>query len=153
MLDQDFEQSLGYWACLVAHALEKAMNEELAAHSITYQQWQVLAWLSLEGGELSQSALVERLKIEPPTLAGILDRMERAGWVVREADSADRRKKIVRATEAVEPMWKRMLSCLHRVRGRAFRGLTGDAIRQTREVLATVLKNLTSQAIRGEKAT
>src|SRR5688500_4323731 len=57
VLEHDFEESLGYWTYMTSNALEKAMNEELAAHGITYQQWQVLAWLSLEGGELTQSTL------------------------------------------------------------------------------------------------
>ncbi|MCE9533009.1 MAG: MarR family transcriptional regulator [Planctomycetes bacterium] len=152
MLDHDFKESLGYWTCQTAHALEKAMNEELAAHGITYQQWQVLAWLSLAGGEMTQGDLIERLKIEPPTLAGILERMERSGWVVRETDPEDRRKKIVRPTPAVEPVWKRMVTCAKQVRARAFRGLDEATVRQTREVLATVLENLSSDAARREKS-
>ena len=153
VLDHDFKESLGYWTCITAHALEKAMNEELAAHGITYQQWQVLAWLSIEGGTMTQSALVERLKIEPPTLAGILERMERDGWIIREADSQDRRKKIVRPTPAVEPVWKRMVGCLQRVRARAFRGLQASQVDQTCDALRTVLKNLNSPAPVREKST
>jgi len=152
VLDHDFEESLGYWTCMTAHALEKAMNEELAAHGITYQQWQVLAWLSLKGGTLTQGELIERLKIEPPTLAGILERMERAGWVSRETDPEDRRKKIVRPTPAVEPVWKRMVACAKQVRAQAFKGLSEATVRQTREVLETVLNNLNVEATRREKA-
>jgi MarR family transcriptional regulator for hemolysin len=153
VLEHDFEESLGYWAYMTSNALEKAMNEELATHGITFQQWQVLAWISLEGGELAQSDLADRLKIEPPTLAGILERMERDGWVRRATDPDDRRKKIVRPTPAVEPVWKRMVACAKQVRARAFRGLSAESIRQTREALATVLKNLSSDACRREKTT
>jgi len=152
LLEHDFEESLGYWTCMASNALEKAMNEELAAHRITYQQWQVLAWLALAGGELAQSDLADRLQIEPPTLAGILDRMERSGWVIRATDPLDRRKKIVRPTPSVEPVWKRMVSCARQVRARAFRGLSAETIRRTRQVLTRVLKNLSSEAIQREKA-
>jgi MarR family transcriptional regulator, transcriptional regulator for hemolysin len=153
LLEHDFEESLGYWTYMTSNALEKAMNEELAAHGITFQQWQVLAWIALEGGELAQSDLADRLKIEPPTLAGILERMERDGWVRRETDPDDRRRKIVRPTPAVEPVWKQMVTCAKQVRARAFRGLSAETIRQTRQVLATVLENLSSEAIRREKTT
>lgn len=152
MLEHDFDESLGYWTCMTSNALEKAMNEELAAHRITYQQWQVLAWLALEGGELAQSELTDRLKIEPPTLAGILDRMERADWVMRETDPLDRRRKIVRPTPAVEPVWKRMVACLKRVRARAFRGLTASQIRKARLIMATVLSNLDAHVPIRERA-
>jgi len=96
--------------------------------------------------------LIERLKIEPPTLAGILERMERAGWVSRETDPEDRRKKIVRPTPAVEPVWKRMVACAKQVRAQAFKGLSEATVRQTREVLETVLNNLNVEATRREKA-
>ena len=35
MLEQDFEQSVGYWAHMMARAFERALNEELAPHGIT----------------------------------------------------------------------------------------------------------------------
>ena len=153
MLEQDFEESLGYWTYMTSNALEKAMNEELAAHGITYQQWQVLAWIALKEGELAQKELADKLKIVPATLAGILDRMERDGWVCRETDPNDRRKKIVRPTPAVEPVWKRMVACLKRVRTRAYRGLNADQVQYARSVLAVVLSNLGTPIPIREKAT
>ena len=32
-------------------------------------------------GELSQTELAAKMMVEPPTLVGILDRMERDGWI------------------------------------------------------------------------
>jgi MarR family transcriptional regulator, transcriptional regulator for hemolysin len=141
VLEYDFEEGIGYWACLAARALEQAMNEELAAHGITYQQWQVLAWIALDG-EPTQTQLAERLRVEPPTLAGILDRMERNGWVTREADAEDRRRKIVRPTPQVRPVWDKMVACAHRVRARATAGLSTAEIARTRAALSKVLENL-----------
>ncbi len=99
MLDYDFENSVGYWVFATAHALSCAMNEELAAHGITSRQWEVLACISHDG-ELSQSELAERMHIEAPTLVGVLDRMERDGWIVRITDDNDRRRKLIRPTPA-----------------------------------------------------
>ncbi len=91
LLAHDFEGYVGYWICMASRAFERAMNEELAPSGITYRQCQVLAWLAIDGN-LSQTDLAERMRIEPPTLVGILDRMEREGWVRRESDTSDRRK-------------------------------------------------------------
>ncbi|GAB3484349.1 MarR family transcriptional regulator [Amycolatopsis cihanbeyliensis] len=50
-------------------------------------------------GPLSPSALARRAGLHPATLTGILDRLERGGWVTRERDpaAADRRAVAVRA--------------------------------------------------------
>jgi DNA-binding MarR family transcriptional regulator len=48
-------------------------------------------------GPLSPSALAQRASLHPATMTGILDRLERGGWVVRERDPSDRRSVVVRA--------------------------------------------------------
>lgn len=48
-------------------------------------------------GPLSPSELARRAGLHPATMTGILDRLERGGWIVRERDPADRRAVRVRA--------------------------------------------------------
>jgi DNA-binding MarR family transcriptional regulator len=48
-------------------------------------------------GPLGPSALARRTGLHAATMTGILDRLERGGWVARERDPADRRAVIVRA--------------------------------------------------------
>jgi DNA-binding MarR family transcriptional regulator len=48
-------------------------------------------------GPLSPTALARRAGLHPATMTGILDRLERAGWVSRERDPADRRGVVVSA--------------------------------------------------------
>jgi len=48
-------------------------------------------------GPLSPTALSRRTGQHPATLTGILDRLERGGWIVRDRDPADRRGLVVRA--------------------------------------------------------
>jgi DNA-binding MarR family transcriptional regulator len=48
-------------------------------------------------GPLSPSALAKRAGLHPATMTGILDRLERGGWIVRERDPSDRRAVVVRA--------------------------------------------------------
>ena len=47
-------------------------------------------------GPLSPSALARRAGLHPATMTGILDRLERAGWVSRDRDPSDRRAVVVR---------------------------------------------------------
>jgi DNA-binding MarR family transcriptional regulator len=48
-------------------------------------------------GPLSPSALAQRAALHPATMTGVLDRLERGGWVARERDPSDRRAVVVRA--------------------------------------------------------
>ncbi len=48
-------------------------------------------------GPLSPSVLARRAGFHPATITGILDRLERGGWVARERDPSDRRAVTVRA--------------------------------------------------------
>ncbi|ASW55550.1 MarR family transcriptional regulator [Plantactinospora sp. KBS50] len=48
-------------------------------------------------GPLSPSALARLAGVHPATLTGVLDRLQRAGWVARERDVQDRRVVMVRA--------------------------------------------------------
>ena len=48
-------------------------------------------------GPQSPSALARTAGLHPATMTGVLDRLERAGWVAREPDPADRRGSVVRS--------------------------------------------------------
>jgi MarR family transcriptional regulator for hemolysin len=141
LLEYDFEESIGYWVVTAARAFEQALNDELAPHGITYRQWQILGWLAYEG-ELSQASLAERLRIEAPTLAGILDRMERDGWISRHPSTADRRKKIIRPTTRGKPVWAKIAAAARRVRTQAVVGLTPAEVEQVKRLLGAIRDNL-----------
>jgi MarR family transcriptional regulator for hemolysin len=137
----DFEQSLGYWVIPTAHAIERALNEELLPLGVTLRQWQVIACLILRE-DSSQAELARLLRVEAPTLKGILDRMERDGWIERRACPTDRRRNVVRLRPAVVPVWRRMAACARRVRRRALRGLSPREFEQLKRMLGTVRTNL-----------
>jgi MarR family transcriptional regulator for hemolysin len=141
VLYYDFDQSIGYWLTMTTQAYHRAVTEELAPHGITYRQSMVLGWLALEG-ELTQTELAGRMMVEPPTLVGILDRMERDGLIARHNCPSDRRKNLIRATEAAEPMWDKIVQCALRVRERATAGLSERQLATLKKLLRRVDNNL-----------
>jgi MarR family transcriptional regulator, transcriptional regulator for hemolysin len=140
-LKYDFHQSIGYWLTLTTQTYHRAVCDELAPHGITYRQLQVICWLKVEG-ELSQTELAARMLVEPPTLVGILDRMERDGWITRHGCPSDRRKKIIRVNPDAEPVWDTIMSCAARVRARATEGLSEEQLEALKGYLQEVRSNL-----------
>ena len=145
MLEHDLDESLGVWITLAAEAYRKALTEELAPHGFTFRQCQVLGFLAFEGPQ-PQNVLAEKMRVEPPTLVGILDRMERDGWIQRRPCEDDRRKKLIHPTELAEPVWQSILQCGRRVRAQASHGLSPEQLSQLREILETVQANLGAPA-------
>jgi len=145
VLEYDFENSVGYWICQSSQVFQRAFNEELAPQGVTFRQAQVLGCLAFEG-RLSQTDLAERMRIEPPTLVGILDRMERDGWIRRGGDASDRRRKLVEVLPAAKPAWAKIVAVAKRVRSRATRGMTATQLAQLKKLLTIVQSNLDEPA-------
>lgn len=141
----DFESSIGYWITMSSHSYQQTLNDELAPFGITFRQFQVLAWLAYDG-ELSQSELARRMMIEPPTLVGILDRMQREGWLERTHCSADRRRKRLALKAAAEPVWLKVVSCLTRVREQATHGMSEEEVSTLKRLLGKVQDNLAERS-------
>lgn len=141
MLQYDFEESIGYWITITSHFYQDALNQELIPYGITFRQFQVIGWLVYEG-PLSQVELAERMMIEPPTLVRILDRMERDGWIKRESDPDDRRRKVVQILPEAKPIWAQMVTCLRRLRKKATQGMTPGQVEILKSLLMQVQENL-----------
>ncbi len=144
-LEYDFEASVGYWMVLGSQAFQKALNEELLPHGITFRQCQVLGWLILSG-ELSQVDLAQRMMIEPATLVGVLDRMQAHDWIRRESTLEDRRRKMIRLQPAARDIWKKIAKCARRVRAQAVQGLSDRQVVELIKLLKIVVKNLSDSS-------
>ena len=90
--------SPGYMANLMARLFERALARRIHALGAMPGQFPVLLCLWAEDG-LSQTELTARVRIEQPTMARTLTRMERAGLVRRQPDPDDRRRALVYLTD------------------------------------------------------
>jgi MarR family transcriptional regulator, organic hydroperoxide resistance regulator len=71
----------------------------MAEHGLTPSQFFVLSILASEPG-ISQQELSQRLSVTKGNISGMIERLEGAGFVIREADPQDRRTYRVYATDA-----------------------------------------------------
>jgi len=87
-------------------------------------------------GPLSPSALAERAALHPATITGILDRLERGGWIARERDPSDRHAVVVRARRDRNPELMRLYSGMNSSMNEICAGYGDDEL----EVLADFLR-------------
>jgi DNA-binding MarR family transcriptional regulator len=95
---------------------------------------------------ISPSALARRTGLHPATLTGILDRLERGGFISRERNSADRRAVLIRARRERGAEIYRLYGGMNG----AMDGILGRYAEAELEVLADFLRR-TAQA--GQAAT
>lgn len=88
----------GYRLADNSRQLRRLFDERVRSHGITGPQARLLLSLERSPNE-NQAFYAERLEIEPITLTRIVDRLEEAGWVERQADPADRRARILHLTD------------------------------------------------------
>ena len=78
-----------------ARAWRTKLDQRLRPLGLTQGKWRTLIHLSQGGNKLTQKEIAERMGIEEPTLAGLLDRLQEDGWIKRQESPSDRRCKIV----------------------------------------------------------
>ena len=81
-------------ARLVEHAWQEALEQRDLTHA------GLIALHLLDAGELDQTDLAHRARVEAQTMSRTVDRLERAGFVERTSHPADRRRRYVARTEA-----------------------------------------------------
>lgn len=112
---------------------------------LTQAQWSAISHLHRDPG-LTQAALAERLEVHPVTVTQLLDRMEKAGWIRREAHATDRRAQCVHLTESTEPVLAELGRLAGQTREHALHGLNESERRQFEALLARVKNNLSATA-------
>ena len=100
----------------------------------------VLLSLWREDG-LSSAELGRRAGLEPSTMTGLLDRMERDHLVVRAADPGDRRAQRICLTEFGRQVRKPVLSALDTTLKEVLDGVSETDVTRLKETLRIVLAN------------
>ena len=97
----DVPQRLRQWPTWLLGRLhteaKREMSAGLAAESLTIHDYAVLATVE-EFAALSQQQVSDRLGLDRADMVSIIDRLEEAGSLERERDSADRRRYSLRIT-------------------------------------------------------
>ena len=93
-------------------------------HGLTAAQYNVLNVLAPRADGMSQRELSDLLVVDRSNVTGLLDRMEKSGWVQRADDPADRRVYRVTLTVAGRRLWSKIEPRYHEVVAHVTRGVS-----------------------------
>lgn len=138
----DYDENVGHLLGQTARAWRYALDARLQPLGLSQAQWMVLFHVSRATEALTQSELARHSGVEGPTMAGLLDRMERAGWIVRHVGKTDRRSKTVHLTSTAKGLSRRIERMAAELRTELLDGIPHDDIASC----MTVLTHITDRA-------
>jgi Transcriptional regulators len=139
-------QPLGFLLVDVARLLRRNFDGELAKGGLGLTAGEARTLLRCGRyealGGLRQSVLAEIMSVEPMTLVGYIDRLEKAGLVTRVPDPADRRAKLIRILPAAHPVLAQIEEIAHRIIAEATGALSEEETERLRGTLAMICDRL-----------
>ena len=121
--------------------IEKYVQEILDAFGLTYAQGEVLMQL-YQHEKLSVGAMAKNLNLTYPNCSLILQRLEKAGFVLRIPSVTDRRVMCYSATDKALTMRDEVVQAFEKARERFFENMSQEELVGLRDGLAQFNKNL-----------
>jgi DNA-binding MarR family transcriptional regulator len=91
-----------------ADALLRGSQKLFRPHGLTAAQFNVLNLIAGSESGMSQRELSDKLVVDRSNVTGLLDRMEKAGWVRREDDPDDRRIYRISLSITGRKLWEKV---------------------------------------------
>lgn len=133
----------GHYFSRIARGLTRIGDVRLRHLGFATAQLPVLTALK-DGAELSQKELAKWAKVEQPTMAQMLSRMERDGLVHRVPDPEDKRSSLISLTDAALKELPAGRAILRQGNSEMTKGLTEEEIETLVSLLRRVLENVDS---------
>ena len=141
MRSADLADSPGYILARASRLFASLNEQRLRPLEIGVAYIPVLAALSGKG-PLSQKDLAQMAHIEQPTMAQLLNRMERAGFIERRGDPKDKRSSLVFLTELAQDRLSPGRSALAQTNKDALRNFSKEESTELARLLHRVIQNL-----------
>jgi MarR family transcriptional regulator, transcriptional regulator for hemolysin len=134
---------IGRQVNVAARATRGLLDAALASEGATFADWTVLAALNTRG-PLVQKDLARSLDMIGPSMVERIDRLEKAGLVVRSAVPDDRRASLVSMTDAGRERFTALQAAMRSTEGALTAGIDPKDIETAVRVLAQVAERARS---------
>ena len=129
---------------LLQSVIMRRANSASDVEGLTFQQWLALGAVAhKEDAGIRHSELGEALRLSKAPVTGMVDRLERAKWVVRKADETDRRASRIMITKEGIDAWQRAQHSIRASSVELFASLDEDEKYQLLSMLGSLLGKAT----------
>ena len=135
--------TFGFIVTDVTRLMRKHFDRRALRFNLTRAQWRALKRLHHEQG-ISQSDLAEFLEMEPIAVGRVIDRLQKAGFVERRADPADRRAWRLYLMPGAHDVLEEMETIASDLYRQAQRGIPAAELKTMISVLARMKDNLSA---------
>jgi MarR family transcriptional regulator for hemolysin len=123
---------------------------DLALRDLGFATGQIPVLVSLKGGKaLSQAELARIAQVEQPSMAQLLNRMERDGLVERVPDPKDKRSRLISLTEEATTRMPKAKATMEALSAQMLAGFTPEETTQLVELLTRLNDNIDRMAGEG----
>jgi DNA-binding MarR family transcriptional regulator len=127
------------WVMRAYSAVVHAQTEELRAIGLSPSGFNVLmALMNSADGALEPRDISERLLVSRPSVTGLLDTLERAGFVTRDRHPGDGRRVIVRLTDSAARLLQRHFPVHYAAQAQLLADLTDDELAHLVQLLRKI---------------
>ena len=145
MAKEEHPFRIGFLIHDVSRLRRTVVDKALRPMGVTRSQWWVLANLSRHNGQgMMQTELAKVMDVGKVTLGGLIDRLEAAGLVKRQADPTDRRAKRVVMTPKGTKLLLDIQSIATKVNDQILNGIGRNDISRAETVLYKMKQQLIS---------
>jgi MarR family transcriptional regulator for hemolysin len=115
--------SLGFLFNDISRKLRRHFDAQMSQFGLTQAQWQALLTVATFEG-CTQKELADVLEVQPISMARLIDRMARGGWVRREPDPNDRRAHRLFLTSQCDPVLELAQAASKKIVAKAYEGMS-----------------------------
>jgi MarR family transcriptional regulator for hemolysin len=135
-----------------ARAWRTKLDQRLRPLGLSQGKWRTLIHLSQGGNKLTQKEIAERMGIEEPTLAGLLDRLQEDGWIKRQESPNDRRCKIIHLQRRSKAVLDEIFNTAHGLRHELIDDVPANDLEACVRVLTQIRQRAEEPAAAGKSA-
>ena len=125
--------------------IKKDVDTQLRENDLTFSQSHVMFEIYKNNGSISQKKLQENLQVSHPTIVGLVQRLEKNGFISSRKDENDQRNKIIFLTKKAEDFHKQMSAHRREYHKRMMKGFTEEEILELDRLLNKLNDNISEE--------